>query len=188
MSKRTLKKKKKFFSENRASIGLAKRSVPPLVLILGSLRCHNSDGNENVKRAIHVDQQNNNFACASRSFVHFFTVAARLLMNKPFFAFYGGRIQVMVVRNLNPEEFACIWQSKGIWKIAIEFERTQIQHFHGRHCILNLLLFFGRKERKLVTNKHIKQHCLTTLSLQIALFWPFHLSPGIVWQRGRGQR
>ena len=40
----------------------------------------------------------------------------------------------------------------------IEFERTQIQHFRGHHGIFNLLLFFERKERKLATNKHIKQH------------------------------
>ena len=40
----------------------------------------------------------------------------------------------------------------------IEFERTQIQRFRGRHGIFNLLLFFERKERKLATNKHIKQH------------------------------
>ena len=83
--------------------------------------------------------------------------------------FYGGHKQVteifflsvnddMVVRNSNPEEFACIWQSRWIGKIMIEFERTQIQHFHGRHSIFNLLLFFERKERKLATNKHIKQH------------------------------
>ena len=37
-----------------------------------------SDGNENGKKAIGLDKQNNNFARASRFFVHFFAVAARL--------------------------------------------------------------------------------------------------------------
>ena len=35
-------------------------------------------GNENGKKAIGLDQQNNNFARASRLFLHFFAVAARL--------------------------------------------------------------------------------------------------------------
>ena len=36
------------------------------------------DGNEDVKKAIGLYQQHNNFASASRFFVHFFTVLARL--------------------------------------------------------------------------------------------------------------
>ena len=36
------------------------------------------DGKENGKKAIGLDWQNNNFARASRFFVHFFAVAARL--------------------------------------------------------------------------------------------------------------
>ena len=38
----------------------------------------NGDGNENGKKARNLDKQNNNFAHASRSFVHFFAVAAWL--------------------------------------------------------------------------------------------------------------
>ena len=40
----------------------------------------NDDGdrNENGKKAISLDQQNNNFGCASRFFVHFVAVIARL--------------------------------------------------------------------------------------------------------------
>ena len=45
--------------------------------ILRSLR--NGDGNENGKKAIGLDWQNNcNFARVSRFFAHFFAVAARL--------------------------------------------------------------------------------------------------------------
>ena len=36
------------------------------------------DGNENGKKAIVLDWQNNNFARASRFFVHFLAVVARL--------------------------------------------------------------------------------------------------------------
>ena len=36
------------------------------------------DGNENRKKAIGLDRQNNNFARASRFFVHFLAVVARL--------------------------------------------------------------------------------------------------------------
>ena len=36
------------------------------------------DGNENGKKEKGLDKQNNNFARASRLFVHFFAVAARL--------------------------------------------------------------------------------------------------------------
>ena len=35
------------------------------------------DGNENRKKAIALDWQNNNFACASHFFVHFLAIVAR---------------------------------------------------------------------------------------------------------------
>ena len=45
---------------------------------LGGLSNDDGDGNENGKKPIGLDQQNNNIARASRFLVHFFTVAARL--------------------------------------------------------------------------------------------------------------
>jgi len=45
--------------------------------IIGSLG-GNGDGNENGKKAIGLEKQNNNFTRASRFFVHFFAVVARL--------------------------------------------------------------------------------------------------------------
>ena len=44
----------------------------------GSLSKDDGDGNENGKKAIGLDKQNNNFARVSCFFVHFVTVAARL--------------------------------------------------------------------------------------------------------------
>ena len=46
--------------------------------ILVSLRNNDGDGNEYGKKAIDLDKQNNNFARASRFFVHFSAVVARL--------------------------------------------------------------------------------------------------------------
>ena len=45
---------------------------------LGSLSNDDGDGNEDGKKAIGLDWQNNNFAPASRFFVHFFAVTTRL--------------------------------------------------------------------------------------------------------------
>ena len=53
--------------ENRVQIGKE-----------GSLRNDDGDSNENGKKAIGLDKQNNNFARASQFFVHFSTVVARL--------------------------------------------------------------------------------------------------------------
>ena len=49
-----------------------------VVSLVGSLRNDNDEGNENGKKAIGLDKQNNNFARASRFFVHFSDVVARL--------------------------------------------------------------------------------------------------------------
>ena len=49
-----------------------------LTNLIGSLSNDDGDGNEKGKKAIGFDQQNNNFAGASRFFVHFFAFIARL--------------------------------------------------------------------------------------------------------------
>ena len=49
-----------------------------MLLVLGCLSNDDGDGDENEKKAIGLDWQNNNFERASRFFVHFLTVAARL--------------------------------------------------------------------------------------------------------------
>jgi len=46
--------------------------------LIGSLSNDDVDVNENVKKAIGLDWQNNNFARASRFFVHFFALTTRL--------------------------------------------------------------------------------------------------------------
>ena len=54
------------------------KSLRPRHLAIGSLSNDDGDVNENGKKAIGLDWQNNNFARASRFFVHFFAVTARL--------------------------------------------------------------------------------------------------------------
>ena len=49
-----------------------------MMLITGSLSNDDGDVKENGNNAIGLDWQNNNFARASRFFVHFFAVVARL--------------------------------------------------------------------------------------------------------------
>ena len=54
------------------------RTLRPWHLTIGSLSNDDGDVNENGKKATGLDWQNNNFACASSFFVHFFAVTARL--------------------------------------------------------------------------------------------------------------
>ena len=67
-----------FFSHFRSLLLFLRQPGMFFILSLGSLSNDDGDGNENGKKAIGLDWQNNNFARASRFFVHFFAVAARL--------------------------------------------------------------------------------------------------------------
>ena len=49
-----------------------------MMLLIGNLSNDDDDVNENGNNATGLDWQNNNFARASRFFVHFFAVVARL--------------------------------------------------------------------------------------------------------------
>ena len=61
-------------------------------VVLGSLSNDDGDVNENGKKAIGLDWQNNNFALASRFFAHLFTVTTLLQrLEMPNFTFCGGR-------------------------------------------------------------------------------------------------
>ena len=104
-------------------------------------RCHDSDDNEKVKKSYRLNKQNNGSTRASRFFVHFFTVTARLRRENAQFTFYGGCKQAtakfsfffwrwiwFLGRNSAQKEFACIWQSKRVGVIASEIEWKQI-HF-----------------------------------------------------------
>ena len=67
-------------SEIEPSTGLHREceSTAVLQLTIGSFSNDEGDGNEDVKKAIGLITQNNNFARASRFFVLFFTVLVRL--------------------------------------------------------------------------------------------------------------
>ena len=98
-------------------------------------RRHDSDENENLKKAIGWIGKTRKLHVHHAFFfqLHFFAVTTR------FRTFYGERKQVttkfflslnliVVVRNSAPKEFACIWQRTRVEIIRIEIERTQI-HF-----------------------------------------------------------
>ena len=57
-----------------------------MMLLIGNLSNDDGDVNENGNNAIGLDWQNNNFARASRFFVHFFAVVARLQRESAYFA------------------------------------------------------------------------------------------------------
>ena len=54
------------------------RLLGPQFGLIGSLSNDDTDGSENGKKVIGLISKNNNFARASRFFVHFFAVVARL--------------------------------------------------------------------------------------------------------------
>ena len=110
------------------------------VLILGTLRSNDEDGNENIKKTIGLISKTTTlhmhhaFLYISFLFLHDYDV------NMPNFAFYGGRKQATTKLCLSfwdclwtleiqlQEGFAYISQSKWIGIIAIKNEGTQI-HF-----------------------------------------------------------
>ena len=96
------------------------------------------DGIENGKKAIGVDYQNNNFARASRFFIHFFTVASRLQRESAYnFTFCRGseRRQQLYFSFLelwysllefNSRKFANIWRIERVGISAIKYEVPKI--------------------------------------------------------------
>ena len=60
---------------------------------LGSFSNHDGDGNENAEKGNGFVKPNNNFARASRLFVHFFASLHDYNVKMPDFTLYGGRKQ-----------------------------------------------------------------------------------------------
>ena len=60
---------------------------------LGSFSNHDGDGNENAEKRNGFVKPNNNFARASRLFVHFFASLHDYNVKMPDFTLYGGRKQ-----------------------------------------------------------------------------------------------
>ena len=106
---------------------------------LERLRNDDGDSNENGKKAIGLDKQNNNFARASRFFVHFSAVDARLTWNCPISRFVedGNRGQQFSFSfpelwcsplEFNSQKYANIWRIKREGISTVKFEAEQI-HF-----------------------------------------------------------
>ena len=62
-----------------------RRLSVPRVFLIGSLSNDDGNGNDNGKKAIGLNWQNNNFARVSRFFVHFLAVVARLRLKSAYF-------------------------------------------------------------------------------------------------------
>ena len=109
---------------------------------IGSLSKNDSDDNENIKIAIGLDWQNNNFARTSRFFVHFYAVVARLQRETAFFPILSRTCTQdnnylflylnfdTVLQNSTPKKFAHIWKIKRDGISAIKFKAARI-HFFG---------------------------------------------------------
>ena len=52
--------------------------MPAVALSIRELKHDDGDGNENGKKAVALDKEDNNFLRASRFFAHFFAVVSRL--------------------------------------------------------------------------------------------------------------
>ena len=110
----------------------------------GSLSYDDGDGNENGKKAIGLDLQNNNSALASRFFLHFFSVAARpqresakfhilsrsWTQDIDFFFFSWTLIQSF---RIQLQKIANIWRTERVWISATKFEVARI-HFLSDVC------------------------------------------------------
>ena len=105
---------------------------------LGSLSNDDADDNENGKRAIGLISKNNNFARASRFFVHFFAVIARLQRESAWihvlsrtgtqdnnFLFFSWTL-IQSFRIQLQKTFANIWRSKRGGISAIKFEAVRL--------------------------------------------------------------
>ena len=51
--------------------------VKPVLFLKRRLRNHHDNGNENVKKHL-LNEKNNSYALAGRSFIHFFNITSRL--------------------------------------------------------------------------------------------------------------
>ena len=107
--------------------------------IVGRLSNYDGYNNENGKKAIGLDWQNNNFARASHLFVHFFAFTPRLRRKMPNFTFFAGREHKtttyfffswtsIALQNSTPETIANIWRIERDGINAIKFEAARM-HF-----------------------------------------------------------
>ena len=113
----------------------------PIILILGSLSNDDGDVNKNGKKAIGLVWQNNNFARASRIFVHFLTITARLRCEN---ALISRFVEDVNTRQRLPFSFPELWYSllelnsrknANIWR----FERDGISTINFEAGRLHIL-------------------------------------------------
>ena len=115
-------------------------------------------GNENGKKAIGLDWQNNNFARASHLFVHFFAVAARVQRENALFQalsrtwtqdndflFLFLKFDT-AFKNSTPAKCANIWRIERVGIKAIKFEVARIHFLSDVFVTLRAEATFSRYE------------------------------------------
>ena len=112
-------------------------------MVAGSLTNDDGDGNENGKKAVGLDKQNNYFARVSRFFVHFSAVFAQLNVKLPNFTFSRRREQKATTffffswtfwsspLEFNSKTICQLWRIKRDGISAVKFEAAQIHFLSG---------------------------------------------------------
>ena len=83
-----------------------------LFFILGSLRCHNSNGNQNLKKSNRLNRQNNNSAhSACFLYINFLLcLCMTTMMKMPSFTFYGPDVKERRQNFLSLSELGYDWK------------------------------------------------------------------------------
>ena len=99
----------------------------PLISYIRGLSNDDDDGKENGKQPIGLDWQNNNFASASRFFVHFNFTFCRGREHKTTtcFFFFWTLLQLFRIQ-LQKKKIANIWRIEWVGISAIKFEVARI--------------------------------------------------------------
>ena len=119
--------------------------------LLGTLRSDDGDGNWNFKKII-VKISKTTTLHVHHAFLYISLPSLHDYDEKmPNFTFYGGRKQatmkfsfsfwtrIWFFRNLTPEEFAYIWQSKWVGTVAMKIEWTRIHFLSGVFAAIAVL-------------------------------------------------
>ena len=118
------------------------------ITTIGTLRCHDSNGNETVKKTIGLMSKKKLCTCIMLFCTFHLPSLHDYNVKMPNCTFYGGRKLVtsddeifllfmnlhMVLRNLTPAEFAYIWQSKHIDIIPMKILKLEFTFKRRFHC------------------------------------------------------
>ena len=138
------------------------RETGPWSVILRGLSNDDDDGKENGKQPIGLDWQNNNFASASRFFVHFNFTFCRGREHKTTtcFFFFWTLLQLFRIQ-LQKKKIVNIWRIESVGISAIKFEVARIHiltdFFLAVAVVVALALYFTHRLGLFGVGKHPKR-------------------------------